>query len=85
MELKLDDGLRELIELGKRQSYLTYDQLNALIPLDTTDPERLAEIQERLENEGILAGMPPTLGRLNFPSTTTDRALFVKLSYLFRF
>ena len=53
MELKLDDGLRELIELGKRQSYLTYDQLAKLIPPDTNDPERLAEIQERLETEGI--------------------------------
>ena len=40
---------------------------------------------DRLENAGILAGPPPTLVRLNFPSTTTDRAVFVKLSYLFRF
>jgi hypothetical protein len=40
---------------------------------------------DRLENLGILAGPPPTLVRLNFPSTTTDRAVFVKLSYLFRF
>jgi RNA polymerase primary sigma factor len=53
MDLKIDDGLREMIELGKRQSYLTYDQLAKLIPADTNDPERLAEIQERLESEGI--------------------------------
>jgi RNA polymerase primary sigma factor len=53
MDLKIDVSLREMIELGKRQSYLTYDQLAKLIPADTNDPERLAEIQERLESEGI--------------------------------
>ncbi len=53
MDLKLDDSLREMIELGKQQGYLTYDQLSKLIPIETNDPERLAEIQERLESEGI--------------------------------
>ena len=40
---------------------------------------------DRLENQGILLGAPPTLGRLDFPSTTTSRQFFAKLSYLFRF
>ena len=40
---------------------------------------------DRLENLGISAGTPAELGRLEFPSTTTSRQLFVKLSYLFRF
>jgi RNA polymerase primary sigma factor len=53
MDVKLDESLRAMIDLGKKQNYLTFDQLNQLIPPDTNDPERLAEIQERLENEGI--------------------------------
>jgi hypothetical protein len=40
---------------------------------------------DRLENQALLAGAPPALGRLDFPSTTTSRLLFMKLSYLFRF
>ena len=32
MDLKLDDSLKALIDLGKRSGYLTYDQVNAQIP-----------------------------------------------------
>ena len=40
---------------------------------------------DRLENQGILPGTPARLGQLDFPSTTTSRQIFAKLSYLFRF
>src|SRR5688572_14098580 len=53
MELKLDDTLKSLIDLGKRSGYLTWDQVNAQIPPDTVEPERLDQILELLDQHGI--------------------------------
>jgi RNA polymerase primary sigma factor len=53
MDLKLDDTLKALIELGKRSGYLTWDQVNAQIPPDTVEPERLDQILEMLDQHGI--------------------------------
>jgi RNA polymerase primary sigma factor len=53
MELKLDDTLKSLIDLGKRSGYLTWDQVNAQIPPDTVEPERLDQILELLDQNGI--------------------------------
>src|SRR5271166_4464198 len=53
MELKIDETLKALIELGKRTNYLTWDQVNAQIPPDTIEPERLDQILEILEQNGI--------------------------------
>jgi hypothetical protein len=40
---------------------------------------------DRLENLGLFQGTPPTVARIGFPSTTTGRPFFAKISYLFRF
>jgi hypothetical protein len=40
---------------------------------------------DRLENLAIMPGSPPYAGRIGFPSTTTGRQFFAKVSYLFRF
>lgn len=53
MELKLDDTLKALIVAGKRSGYLTWDQVNAQIPPDTVEPERLDQILEMLDQHGI--------------------------------
>ncbi len=53
MDVKIDDSLKALIELGKRTNYLTWDQVNAQIPPDTIEPERLDQILEILEQNGI--------------------------------
>ena len=53
MEVKIDDSLKALIEMGKRSNYLTWDQVNAQIPPDTIEPERLDQILEILEQQGI--------------------------------
>ena len=53
MDLKLDDTLKSLIDLGKRSGYLTWDQVNAQIPPDTVEPERLDQILELLDQHGI--------------------------------
>src|SRR6187549_1395852 len=53
MDLKLDDSLKSLIDLGKRSGYLTWDQVNAQIPPETVEPERLDQILELLDSNGI--------------------------------
>ncbi len=40
---------------------------------------------DSLENIGLVAGSPYTTARLGFPSVTTQRQFFAKLSYLIRF
>jgi RNA polymerase primary sigma factor len=53
MDLKLDDNLKSLIELGKRSGYLTWEQVNAAIPPETIEPDRLDQIIELLDQHGI--------------------------------
>ena len=48
-----DDGLRELLELGKRQSFLTFTQINSYIPDEAVTPEKLDELLMILEEMGI--------------------------------
>ncbi len=40
---------------------------------------------DRLENLRLFPGLPPSVGTIGFPSTTTARQFFAKVSYLFRF
>ncbi len=53
MDLKLDETLKSLIDLGKRSGYLTWDQVNAQIPPETVEPDRLDQILELLDQHGI--------------------------------
>ena len=48
-----DDGLRELLELGKQQSFLTFTQINSYIPDEAVTPEKLDELLMLLEEMGI--------------------------------
>src|SRR5260370_22441704 len=53
MELKIDDGLKALLETGKRNGYLTYAQVKAYVPDESTDSGRLDRILQLLEENGI--------------------------------
>src|SRR5438046_10586582 len=53
MELKLDDGLKALIESGKHKGYLTYSQVNDYLPDDAVNPEKLDQLLLILEEQGI--------------------------------
>ena len=52
MDWKTDDALKALIEKGKESGSLTYEELNAALP-ELADPERLPELLELLEANGI--------------------------------
>jgi RNA polymerase primary sigma factor len=53
MDLKLDEGLKALIEQGKEKGYLTYGQVNELLPDDAVNPEKLDQLLILLEEQGI--------------------------------
>ncbi len=53
MDLKLDEGLRALIESGKEKGYLTYSQLNDYLPDEDVNPEKLDQLLLLLEEQGI--------------------------------
>src|SRR5580700_3572711 len=53
MDLKLDDGLKALLESGKEKGYLTYSQVNDYLPDDAVNPEKLDQLLLLLEEQGI--------------------------------
>jgi RNA polymerase primary sigma factor len=53
MDLKLDEGLKALIESGKEKGYLTYTQVNDYLPDDAVNPEKLDQLLMLLEEQGI--------------------------------
>jgi RNA polymerase primary sigma factor len=53
MDLKLDDGLKTLIEQGKEKGYLTFTQVNEFLPDDAVNPEKLDQLLGLLEEKGI--------------------------------
>ena len=52
MDWKSDDVLKVLVEKGKQTGSLTFDEVNAALP-ELSEPERLSEVQEILEQNGI--------------------------------
>src|SRR5437773_5557003 len=53
MDIKLDDGLKTLLESGKDKGYLTYSQVNDYLPDDAVNPEKLDQLLLILEEQGI--------------------------------
>jgi RNA polymerase primary sigma factor len=50
---KLDASLKPLIEMGKRKGYLTYTQVNELLPEDYASADKLDQLLLLLEKHGI--------------------------------
>jgi RNA polymerase primary sigma factor len=50
---KLDQGIKVLIDRGKQQGYLTYDEMNNLLPEETIAPDKLDNILMALDELGI--------------------------------
>jgi RNA polymerase primary sigma factor len=53
MDLKLDESLKTLIESGKRKGFLTFVQVNEVLPDDAANSERLDQLLQHLEEHGI--------------------------------
>jgi len=53
MDLKMDEGLKTLLDSGKDKGYLTYSQVNDYLPDDAVNPEKLDQLLLVLEEHGI--------------------------------
>lgn len=53
MDLRIDEGLKALLESGKEKGYLTYGQVNDYLPDDAVNPEKLDQLLLVLEEQGI--------------------------------
>jgi RNA polymerase primary sigma factor len=47
---EIQEKIRELIKLAKEQEYLTYDDINEILPNDLVDPDDVEAIMDRLRN-----------------------------------
>ena len=43
----------KVVELGRLRGFVTFDQLNELLPSATTEPEDIEAVMEALSTEGI--------------------------------
>ncbi|WP_422926977.1 RNA polymerase sigma factor RpoD [Singulisphaera sp. PoT] len=50
---KLDEGLKTLLDLGKRRGFLTFDQVNDYLPDEASSPEKISGLLESLDEMGI--------------------------------
>jgi RNA polymerase primary sigma factor len=50
---KMHEALRQLIEQGKEKGYLTYGQINEVLPEEDASPDKLDKLLINLEEQGI--------------------------------
>jgi RNA polymerase primary sigma factor len=50
---KMDEGLKTLLDLGKRRGFLTFDQVNDFLPDEASSPEKISGLLESLDELGI--------------------------------
>ncbi|HEX4612733.1 MAG TPA: RNA polymerase sigma factor region1.1 domain-containing protein, partial [Urbifossiella sp.] len=75
MDWKTDETLLTLIKRGKESGSLTFDEVNQALP-ELSEPERLAELQELLEQYGIsLIDEADTEDREENPQAVTEELL----------
>lgn len=61
---KYEEDIQKLIDVGKEKGYLTYNEVNDLIPGDMTSPEDLEDLMNTIGTQGIdiLEGGPKMSG-----------------------
>ncbi len=71
-----NSGLRELLDKGKDQGFLTYEEINSMLPEDISDPDQVEETIQMLMDIGIevLESTTPSGGdnTESAPETITD-------------
>jgi len=78
-----NSGLRELVDKGKEQGFLTYEEINAMLPEDISDPDQVeetiqmlidigVEVQERPQGETEEGAAPETVPDTRTTLTTVE-------------
>ena len=78
-----NSGLRELVDKGKEQGFLTYEEINAMLPEDISDPDQVeetiqmlidigVEVQEKTQGETDEGAAPETVPDTRTTLTTVE-------------
>jgi len=51
--VKIEDKISEIVELGKKKKYLSWDDINEILPMELTDEEDINELFDELEYYNI--------------------------------
>ncbi len=70
----VDKDLHELIAQGKKQGYLTYDEVNAYLPDEAVNPEKLDNLLMALDEAGIELVTDPPNGAASGKKLDTENA-----------
>ena len=74
-----EEELEVLFVKGKSQGYLTFDELNELLPEDEFSPEKIDELLIQLEDKGIkVVDEPPTEAPATKPASATVEVKAIK-------
>ena len=71
-----NSGLRELVDKGKEQGFLTYEDINSMLPDDISDPDQVEETIQMLIDIGIEVREPSLVREgeeETSPETTTTK------------
>ena len=49
----MEQGVKQLVKRGKERGFLTYEEMNDMLPDDTVTPEKIDEILMMLDEMGI--------------------------------
>ena len=70
---KLDEGLKTLLDLGKRRGFLTFDQVNDYLPDEASSPDKIQGLLESIDELGIeLVNEEEAESRLQASGDTDD-------------
>ena len=70
---KMDEGLKVLIDLGKRRGFLTFDQVNEYLPDEASSPDKIQSLLESIDELGIeLVNEEEAEARLNARGEADD-------------
>ena len=58
-----NSGLRELLDKGKDQGFLTYQEINSMLPEDISDPDQVEENTPSITQTQTQTGVLPVFGR----------------------
>src|SRR5882724_7965445 len=70
---KMDEGLKTLLDLGKRRGFLTFDQVNDYLPDEASSPDKIQGLLESIDELGIeLVNEEEAESRLQASGETDD-------------
>jgi len=67
-----NSGLRDLLEKGKEKGFLTYEEINLMLPDEISDPDQLEDTIQKLVNVGIEVHESDALGRTDDDSNPPE-------------